>query len=286
MATAEQYMLSHKAGSDRKTKRLPLPAHYAAQGICRVFRKRANLDLPDEWWQREAIVAARIQEAQANGHAQSLIKVYAIGGVASSERYIDYEVVVPAADVFGIHAETGRGLDADDKAQEDADVKIRKRCASEPGVADDIRQNLRELHALGIVYFDLHCHNLGRDSATGKWKLFDFDASLQFEHVGESSRHRPEWLTAYVSYAEANCLSALRHGSADGYKVVKMEENYDKAEQAPRVDLSSLGVSLRHGRSYKSRYFCYRKLQASMRDTRRPERIDEMRFFLFFATEF
>ena len=43
--------------------------------------------------------------------------------------------------------------------------------------ADDIRQAIEQLHAMGIVYVDLKHDNMGYSHADACWKLFDFDFS-------------------------------------------------------------------------------------------------------------
>lgn len=111
---------------------------------------------------RDEIHNARlIQKAQARGKAQSLLRVWAV-----TVDYIDYELL----------SEAWRGgvtQDANDEGRADSVYATLRDPAS--GAAEDIAQQLLELRRdCGLVYFDLHAWNMGRD-AQGRWKLFDFD---------------------------------------------------------------------------------------------------------------
>ena len=52
---------------------------------------------------------------------------------------------------------------------------------------DDIRNGLRNLHELDVIYIDLKEDNLGYDKISKEWRVFDFDTS------GVSTPDKLEW---------------------------------------------------------------------------------------------
>ena len=53
--------------------------------------------------------------------------------------------------------------------------------------ADDIKQAIEQLHAMGIVYIDLKMDNMGYSHTDSCWKLFDFDFSGIYHKVDNGS---------------------------------------------------------------------------------------------------
>ena len=53
---------------------------------------------------------------------------------------------------------------------------------------DDVREGLKNLHGINIVYLDLKWDNVGFDIQSNQWKIFDFDAS------GICSKNKLKWI--------------------------------------------------------------------------------------------
>lgn len=229
-------------------KRKRLPAEYVSLGLSAVFRKRVGSGTGDEHWARE-LAAARLISQHQDAYP-SLIRVYKIH---ARGQYIDYEYV---------NAKPS-------KHAEPYDVNHRKRVA-------DLRQNLADLHAIGLVFFDLHIGNFGL-TTEGTWKVFDFDCSYRTDCAS------PPWFHhRYGNYFALACLHAARTGdiTAAVERVRPYAEVLDDDVMMPEADL---GMELRSGRRV-STLLHFPQLQAQVQGYLEGDltQIDALRFFMAF----
>jgi serine/threonine protein kinase len=90
----------------------------------------------------ELLIVKKIQEAQAQSKLEHVVKIYNIN---DTEKYYDAELLDTTADYDNERTE-------------------------------NIRNALKELHEIGIIYIDLKNDNIGKGE-DGKWKIFDFNFS-------------------------------------------------------------------------------------------------------------
>lgn len=135
----------------------------------------------------------RVANVIMNANSPHLIKVYEIG-----PKHIDYELLT----------ETWRDGIESRTDQKDLLVLYTK-LRRDPTAEASIAKQLIEFRRLGIVYFDLHLYNIGRQaSEPHDWRIFDFNCSWLVNDEPEFM----DWIEAYADIALPSALRGLAAG--------------------------------------------------------------------------
>lgn len=70
-------------------------------------------------------------------------------------------------------------------------------------LADNLRECLRALHSIGVIYLDFRRENVGYSRVDHRWKLFDFDLSGVID-----LQHRDVWLCRPFMSQVESCICA------------------------------------------------------------------------------